>query len=166
MQSIFPRNYSCSGSSQSPSSNFKSYPSSLSHPTAYPVWSKLDFCSWVFIPILHPSKCCGELSFFQITLQHQQNSVKHIPHLKWPHPPFLSILLQHPALGHFFVVRAFSLSVPASFWRSRRRASSAFLADSERIRNALFFWLFVFVRFCSSMTRRWSQVPEGCSLHI
>lgn len=148
----------CPSTSQSPLSNVISYPSSLSHPTAYPVLSKLPFAIVDFTPIWHPAKCNG-LLFFQITLQHQQKSVVHFLQVKCPHPSFLSILLPHPVLGHLFVVRAISRFVAASF-------SQALCADAANAWIAAFFCCCFWSCFFASILRKCWQSSVESSRHI
>jgi len=157
--------HSCPEYIQRSLSSVVSYPSSLSHPWAYSNVSKADLAIVLVLARWQVSTWIGFL-FFQMTLQFQQNSVLHFGQRKWVHPPFRSILLPQPTLGHFFVVLAIVAFVPASFSRAFRWASLVSRADLIKAWKADWRSLLLLICFCLSILRKCSQMSSASSLQI
>ncbi len=83
----------------------------------------------VLVPIVHVSKC-KSFPCRKITLQHQQNSVLQLLHLKCAQPAFGSIRVPHLTFGHILLVWEICFRVPETFSRSFRRVSQVALRRS------------------------------------
>ncbi len=75
-----------------------------------------------------------------MTLQHQQNSIPQLPHLKCAQPPFRMIRFPQLAAGHIFVVRAMTSRVSSSLSRRLRISSRRLRNPAMRVRRSTSRW--------------------------